>query len=42
MEKIKETSNKELNKNEQNKRVISYTERLSAMRKAQGKLDERR
>lgn len=43
MEKIKETSNKELNTNKQNKRVISYTERLAAMkRKAQGKLDERR
>lgn len=42
MEKIKETSNKELNTNEQNKRVISYTERLAAMRKAQGKLNERR
>ena len=40
MEKIKETSNKELNTNEQ--RVISYTERLAAMRKAQGKLDEKR
>ena len=45
MEKIKEISNRETNKQIQNKRVIQYATRLAAMKKEigkQGKLDERR
>lgn len=43
MEKIKEISNREVNKQIQDKRVIQYATRLAAMKKEigkQGKLDE--
>lgn len=45
MEKIKEISDMEVNKTSQDKRVIQYATRLTAMKKEkgeQGKLDERR
>lgn len=45
MEKIKEISNREVNKQIQDKRVIQYATRLAAMKKEtgkQGKLDEKR